>query len=45
MTVQHIARILLHHNVDCIEQTSEVSFYNERCADVGHDEIAHKEHA
>ncbi len=45
MTVQHIAWIFLHHNVNRIEQTLQISFYNEWRTDVRHDEIADKEHA
>src|SRR5258708_12684524 len=45
MTVQHVARIFLDHYVNRIEQTLQVSFYNERRTDIRHDEIADKENA
>src|SRR5882672_103487 len=45
MTVQHISWILLHDNVDRVEQALEVTLHSKRRAQVRHDEIADKEHA
>src|SRR6267378_7741302 len=45
MSMQHIARILLYHNVDCVEQALKVAFHSKRRTEVRHDEISNKEHA
>src|SRR3984957_2134787 len=45
MTVQHVSWILLHYNIDRVEQALEVTLHSKRRAQVRHDEIADKEHA
>src|SRR5438876_2141366 len=45
MTVQHIAWMFLHDYIDCIEKAIEVTFYDEWCSDVRHDEITDEHHA
>jgi len=44
MSMQHIARIFLYHNVDCVEQALKVAS-TANGARGKHDEISDKEHA
>ena len=45
MTVQHVTRMFLYHDVDRIEQAIKVTLHDEWRTDVRHDEIADKDHA
>src|SRR6266446_2536046 len=44
MTVQQVSRIPLDHYVDGIEESIEVTLYDERCAEIRHDEITREHH-
>src|SRR5882757_5106178 len=39
------SRILLHDDIDRIHQPLKVTLFDERCAQVRHDEIAHEQNA
>src|SRR5215471_19902968 len=43
--MKQIPRILLHYDVDRVQQPLQVSFFDERRAEVRHDEIADEQHA
>src|SRR5215471_2236513 len=45
MTVQHIAWMRLHDYIDCIEKAIEITFRDEWCSNVRHDEITGEHYA